>query len=192
VQEYDTLIACYAEPHRAYHTRQHLEECLTQLDQVRAQCAHPDEVALALWYHDAIYKPRRSDNEALSADWLVRVAKQVCSESAAVERMRRLVLATRHDAVPSAIDEQILVDVDLSVLGAAPSRFDEYEQQVRREYRWVPQPLYVSARAKILRSFNDRPRIYSTGYFFQRFETQARANLARSLSDQSRTGMKVS
>lgn len=181
VREYDVLIACYAEPHRAYHTRQHIEECLTQLDQVRNLCEHPDEVALALWYHDAIHKQRRSDNEVRSADWLVRLATQVDVPAVATERMRELVLATCHEAVPVDIDAQILIDIDLSILGALADRFDEYEHQVRREYRWVPMPLYRSQRAKILASFLKRARLYSTEHFYNRLETRARENIKRSL-----------
>lgn len=180
--EYDKLIAAYAEPHRAYHTRQHLEECLTLLDQVRSLCKHPDEVALALWYHDAIYKPRRSDNETRSADWLTRTVQQSGAETAAIGRMRGLVLATRHDVAPDGVDEQVLVDIDLSILGSEPSVFDEYERQVSAEYRWVPGPIYRPARANIMRSFFDRPRIYSTDCFFERFENRARANIVRSLT----------
>jgi len=181
-KEYDELISCYAERHRAYHTQQHLEECLAKLDAVKTLCSHPHEVALALWYHDAIYKPRRSDNEVRSADWLVRLAKEVDVAAVAAKRMHALVLATRHDAVPVAIDAQILVDIDLSILGASADRFDEYERQVRHEYRWVPLLLYRSQRARILESFMKRPRIYSTEHFFNQFEARARENVNRSLS----------
>jgi len=186
--EHEKLIACYAERHRAYHTLQHLGECLTQLDQVRELCSHPDEVALALWYHDAIYKPRRSDNEVRSADWLAKVAIQFAAPAAAVGRMRELVLVTRHDAIPVGIDAQILVDIDLSILGASPERFGEYERQVRREYRWVPLPLYRSQRAKVLQSFMKRQRIYSTERYFNLLESRARENIRCSLGLDSTEG----
>jgi len=180
-REQAALLAAYAEPHRAYHTRQHLEECLVQAQQVRSLCRHADEVALALWYHDAIYRPRRSDNEMRSTDWLARDARQVGVAAASIDRLRTLVLATRHDAHPVEPDAQILVDIDLSILGAPAARFDEYEQQVRREYRWAPLPLYRKGRAKVLEAFLARPRIYSTDAYADRLEGVARANLARSL-----------
>lgn len=179
--EYDKLIAAYTEPHRAYHTRQHLEECLTRLREVRGMCSHPDEVELALWYHDAIYAPRRSDNETRSADWLVKIANQISVPVTVIGRMRELVLATRHDAIPAGIDAQILVDIDLSILGASAQRFDEYERQVRKEYRWVPLLLYRSQRARILESFVKRPRIYSTEFHFNMLESKAHENITRSL-----------
>ena len=64
----DRMLARYAEPHRAYHTAQHLEECLGWLDEAASTAQAPRIVELALWYHDAVYEPRRDDNEQASAE----------------------------------------------------------------------------------------------------------------------------
>ena len=90
-------------------------------------------------------------------------------------------MATRHEAVPRGVDAEILVDVDLSILGASRERFDEYERQVREEYAWVPDFLYRRERGKILKDFLARPRIFSTALFRSRYEEQARSNIGRSL-----------
>jgi predicted metal-dependent HD superfamily phosphohydrolase len=90
-------------------------------------------------------------------------------------------MTTRHDAVPSGADAESLVDVDLSILGAPPGRFDEYEQQIREEYAWVPDFVFRRKRAEILEGFLARPAIFSTAHFRSRYERQARENLARSL-----------
>ena len=50
----------YLEPHRAYHTLRHLEECFALFGAARPLCAHPGEVQLALWLHDAVYQPKAS------------------------------------------------------------------------------------------------------------------------------------
>jgi predicted metal-dependent HD superfamily phosphohydrolase len=91
-------------------------------------------------------------------------------------------MATRHEAVPQTRDERVLIDVDLWILGAPEKRFDEYERQVREEYGWVPGLIYRRKRRAILESFVARPTIYSTERFIERYEQQARANLARSLA----------
>jgi predicted metal-dependent HD superfamily phosphohydrolase len=167
------LVARYREPHRRYHTLQHLEECFARFDELRALAEHPREVELAIWFHDAIYDTRRSDNEARSAAW---------ARSVAGERVHMLVMATRHQAVPESADAKVLVDVDLWILGAPQPRFDEYEAQVREEYGWVPAFVYRKKRREVLQSFAARPAIYNTAPFMQRYEEQARANLARSLA----------
>jgi len=178
---FDELLKRYQEAHRAYHTRQHLEECLVLLDEVWDQCDHPEEVAIALWFHDAVYEPRRADNEAASATWLATVGDAMGLPRLSIERMHALVMATRHTALVQQTDAQILVDIDLSILGASTERFDAYEAQIRREYRWVPGPLYRTERARILRGFLGRSMIYATPLFRGRFEARARMNMARLL-----------
>jgi len=177
----ERLLARYSEPHRKYHTVQHLEECFVQLDAARGLAEHPAEVELALWFHDAIYAPRRQDNEAKSADWARDSLAAAGLPAAAGERVHALVMATRHEAVPEGNDARLVVDVDLSILGAPAERFDEYELQIRGEYRWVPALLFNGKRGEILRQFLARRSIFGTALFRDRLERQARANLTRSL-----------
>ena len=180
------LIACYSEPHRRYHTLQHLGECFEKLDEIRAPAEHPAEIELALWFHDAIYDVKRRDNEKKSADWARASASAAGVPDAACDRVHALVMATRHKAVPRGTDAELLVDVDLSILGAAPERFDEYERQVRQEYAWVPNFLFRRERRKILKDFLARPRIFNTARFRERYEQQARSNIKRSIEHQGR------
>jgi predicted metal-dependent HD superfamily phosphohydrolase len=178
----DTLLACYAEPHRAYHTRQHLWECLAWLQRFEAQAERPAEIAVALWFHDAIYQPSRHDNEALCANWARAAMWAAGADADAAERVHALVLATQHQALPQGTDQQLLIDIDLAILGAPPQRFDEDERQVRIEYAAGPEQAFRIGRRKILQSFLDRPALYGTVPPRQCFEAQARVNLQRSIA----------
>jgi len=175
------LIACYSEPHRKYHTIRHLEECFGKWPAVQAEAIHPPEVEVALWLHDAIYDVMRQDNEEKSAQWARAIILRAGLDSAVADRVYALVMATRHNAVPEETDQQILVDIDLSILGAAPERFDQYERQIREEYSWVPGFLFRRNRRKILESLLGRSRIFATHHFFDTHEALARANLERSV-----------
>ncbi len=177
----DELLAGYAEPQRRYHTQQHLEECLALLEQVRDLAEHPEEVEMALWFHDAIYDVKGSGNEERSAEWAHRALTSAGAAAAAAERVRQLVLVTRHDGVPGNVDEQVLVDIDLAILGAERPRFDEYERQIRDEYAFVPGFLFRRKRRQILRTFLDRPVLYSTAMLRERLEARARENLRRAI-----------
>jgi predicted metal-dependent HD superfamily phosphohydrolase len=179
---YEELIARYSESHRKYHTAQHLEECFEKFDEARALARHPAQVELALWFHDAIYDTRRQDNEEKSADWARKAAVQAGVAGEAADRIHALIMTTRHQAVPSGVDAEVLIDVDLSILGAAPQRFDEYERQIREEYAWVPGFVFRRKRAQILQGFLARPSIFNTAQFRERLEQPARANLQRSLA----------
>ncbi|MGA4323291.1 N-methyl-D-aspartate receptor NMDAR2C subunit [Ectopseudomonas hydrolytica] len=175
---FEQLIAAYQEPQRHYHSLQHLIECLTHFEHAHHLAEHPGEVAVALWFHDAIYDVRGKTNERQSADWAIRTLAACKADQATLERVEQLILATKHDATPIRPDEQLLVDIDLAILGARPQRFAEYDQQVRAEYSWVPGLLYRMKRRSVLKSFLARPSIYSTSYFRERNESQARVNLS--------------
>jgi predicted metal-dependent HD superfamily phosphohydrolase len=172
------LLARYAEPHRAYHTQQHLAECLALFDEVRSTADRPAEIEIALWFHDAIYDVHRHDNEARCADWARKALLQAGAVAEVADRIAALVLATRHSVEPQTVDERLLVDIDLAILGAAPARFAEYEVQIRREYAFVPEPVFNEKRGAILAGFLARPALYATRAMRHRFEATARRNLA--------------
>lgn len=177
----DQLMAAYAEPQRKYHTQQHLAECLTLFEQYAHLAARPHEVAIALWFHDAVYDLRAADNEAESAAWAQAALAAAVVNQDAILRVRDLIMATCHDAVPDDRDQQLLVDIDLAILGAEEGRFAEYEAQVREEYAWVPEPQFRQVRAGLLAQLLARPSIYNTLAFQERFEAQARQNLSDSV-----------
>lgn len=171
---FEELRSRYSEPHRHYHTFEHIRECLQELDAVGGS----REIELALWFHDFVYDPKAKDNEERSAERAVQVARDL---KLSEEQVREFILATHHSAPPAGEEARLVVDIDLSILGADPNRFDEYERQIREEYSWVPEPTFHGERARILISFLDRPSIYGTERFRKKLEKRARANLERSL-----------
>ncbi|RIX81748.1 HD domain-containing protein [Acidovorax cavernicola] len=172
----------YSEPQRHYHTMQHLGECLAWFDQEQALAERPGEVALALWFHDAIYDVHAHDNEARSADWARQALQAAGVNDAAADRVHALVMATRHDAVPEGRDAELLIDIDLSILGAERARFDEYERQVHLEYGFVAEEIRLPRRRAILQRFLDRPAIYATPRMHALLEARARENLQWSIA----------
>ena len=73
-----------------------------------------------------------------------------------------MIRATRHGAPPETRDEALLLDIDLSILGRDRSRFDEYAEQIRREFAWVPDDAFRSGREAVLGDFLGRERIFVT------------------------------
>ena len=172
------LGAAYTEPHRHYHTLVHIEYCLDLLARVYNNESDLERIELALWFHDAVYDTKTVANEAASA----LMAQEILGMLGSGIDLTPLILATRHDGVPSTRAEQVVVDVDLGILGDTPEAFDRYEAQVRKEYEWVPEELFWTKRREILQSFLDREWIYSTPEMRFEREDQARSNLTRSLN----------
>ena len=182
-QTFDELTAAYSAPGRFYHNLTHVEECLRVFDEGRRQAFRPDEIELAIWFHDAVYDPRSSENERKSAEWASRIIMKTGLSGAIAQRVVRLILATRHTEKPIIDrDTQILIDVDLSILGSEPEVFWEYERNIRKEYAFVPEAVFREKRAEILREFLRREYIYHLETYRNKYEEQARENIRQAIS----------
>ena len=180
------LLRSWARWPRAYHDTTHLRACLRHLQAVPGHqpgaIHNPHAVALALWYHDAIYWPWSGHNEERSADWARQFLLSQGLPTALAETVHQHVMDTRHTPGPLTGDALWVVDIDLAILGQNDAVYRQFERNVRREYFFVRWPRYVAGRSAVLQGFLDRPHIYGTDYFAQRYEAQARANLQQALS----------
>ncbi|WP_446720255.1 HD domain-containing protein [Mesorhizobium sp. 113-3-9] len=180
------LSALYRAEDRHYHNLAHIEAMLALAGDYRASLHDPEAVEAAIWFHDAIYDSRAKDNEARSAA-LAEKKLAGSTDAGRLNRISAMILATATHQLPlfdnaaATRDASLFLDMDLSILGSAPNAFDAYERAVRREYGWVEEPMWRAGRAAVLKDFLARPHIFHTQEFRQRFEPQARLNMARSL-----------
>jgi predicted metal-dependent HD superfamily phosphohydrolase len=173
------IAARYGEPHRRYHTLEHIAACLGELD--ACPLSEKSDVEMALWFHDLVYDPRASDNEERSARELEELGS---AHGIDMSNAVRLVLLTKHgaSAAPVTAAEQTMIDVDLSILGADDATFDAYDRAIREEYAFVPDELYREGRKKVLRHFLDAKSIFASDYYRERLDGRARSNLARAIA----------
>ncbi len=134
------LTAKYSEPHRHYHTVAHIESCLRRAPQQWTYAVHLNEIRWALLFHDVIYDTHRQDNEARSADWACEVMDELQRPAQEKERVRSLIMATAHAHEPRTSDEALLLDIDLSVLGADPKRSMRTTRPFAKSTNGFPKP----------------------------------------------------
>jgi len=181
-ETFNSLMSAYAGKGRHYHSQEHIVACLRHLDSCISQVANRREVELALWFHDAIYKPISGGNEKKSADWAATFLSENGATGDEGARVHRLIMVTEHNVPTQTKDESILVDIDLSILGADPQTYDLFERGVRNEYKLVPLFIYKKKRAEVLESFLERPSIYQNEPFATEREHQAKENLRNAIS----------
>jgi len=179
---YDKLVAAYGEAHRSYHTLQHIDACLHHLDAVAELADRPHEIEMALWFHDAIYNPFSGTNEQDSAKWAREFLKQGEIANDSIKRIYALIMVTRNHTNTSEVDTGLMLDIDLSILGAPPEIYDQFEKNIRKEYRRVPGFIFRKKRKEILQSFLDSTQIYNRPYFSDMLEAQAKENLSRTIA----------
>lgn len=183
----EQLLELYRADDRHYHGASHIEAMLGLFEANRTRFADPQAVEAAIWFHDAVYDSRRGDNEAKSAELAAEKLGRHVDDNR-LNRIVALILATATHQLPDDADDAtrqdaaLFLDLDLSVLGASSDAFDAYEAGVRREYGWVDEAAWRAGRAAVLKKFLDRPAIFQTEIFRQRYEQDARENIARSLA----------
>jgi predicted metal-dependent HD superfamily phosphohydrolase len=178
----DELLLAYSSAGRYYHTLTHIRDCLSFFDQTNFLAVQPEEVEIAIWFHDAVYDSRSSDNEQKSAGWAEAVIHRAGLGEAIANRVAACILATRHHDEVTDDDARLLVDIDLSILGRDPAVFWQYEEDIRREYAWVPGDVFRQERRKLLERFLDRRHIYYHPPYRERFEASARTNLQQAIA----------
>jgi predicted metal-dependent HD superfamily phosphohydrolase len=181
---WNDLAARYGEAHRAYHDLRHLEQCFAEFDRVRATLRDPTSVALAIFFHDAIYDTHApGDNEAKSADLCDEACGALRIDEWATARARALILATKdHAGLDGDADGEIFLDIDMSILGQPRIAFERYERDVRTEYAWVPDEIFAAKRGAFLRGVLARPHVFASAAMRERYEATARANTEQSLA----------
>jgi predicted metal-dependent HD superfamily phosphohydrolase len=137
---FERLVARYSEAHRRYHTLAHIDACLGWLDWFRGSAERPELVELALWFHDAVYDPRASDNESQSAQLARDQLADLGVGRSALEVVALHIAATR-EHLSTDVDSCLVVDVDLAILGAKDADFARFETQIRDEYGHVSDSL---------------------------------------------------
>lgn len=181
--EFKELTRAWKSWGRHYHTIEHLDACLREFGTVRSLAKEPAEVEMALWFHDAVYKTYRKDNEEKSARWAVRFIHAHGAAANVAARVGDLILATAHTTNELSGDAALTVDVDLSILGQPEDVYWEFERNVRREYWWVSKKKFVAGRSRILQSFLDRKAVYNCPVVREKYEAQARMNLRRAVDE---------
>ena len=180
------LLSGWSSAERRYHDLHHLRECLDLWRAWGGLCRNPGDVAIAIWYHDAVYEPRSVDNEERSAQWAACDLMAAGASGAVVDRVSELVLSTRMGSTLSTPDSRILSDIDLAILGSAPERYEQYARDIRSEFAWLSTERFRAerfraGRSDVLRSFLARPRIYHCAPAASKLERRARDNIGLEL-----------
>jgi predicted metal-dependent HD superfamily phosphohydrolase len=153
------VIARYAEPHRRYHTLEHLGAVQDRITEFAGRDHDLFLVRLAAFYHDAIYDipTRELDNEEASARLSIRELSRAGLEQEDLNEVARLVRLTATH-VPGSRDPngELLCDADLAVLGGSPQAYGRYVEQITQEYARVPRLDFVRGRFRVLRELAGR------------------------------------
>lgn len=178
-EAWQRIVDGYTERHRRYHNWDHILWCLKQFDLIKHLLMYPDLVEFAIYFHDVVYRPGASDNEERSADVAMSFVPEMQFPDVAIVRI--LILDTKHNSEPRLVDGEYLADIDLSSMGDDEQNA-RYAVNIREEFlSFVPAEIFDSERKKFIQKFIDKPRIYYTDFFHQKYGEAAKRNLEKQL-----------
>jgi predicted metal-dependent HD superfamily phosphohydrolase len=180
--EWAALVAAWSEPHRRYHDLAHLAAVLGIVGELAGDAADPDAVRLAAWYHDAVYDPRRNDNEQLSAERARAGLRGLVDEARVAEVARLVLLTAGHDPGSGDANGAVLCAADLAVLASPPEAYAGYASAVREEYRHLSDAVFAAGRADVLEHLLQQPALYRLPAVAETWTARARANMGAELS----------
>lgn len=173
------LVEAYSESHRRYHTLAHIEHCLKMFDQCKSLAHNADALELAVWFHDIVLQPGRSDNEALSAELYLQLSDQVHRDELR-ELVARLIIATQHDGGSlEDADAIFMVDIDLSSFGLSWEEFQRDSQDLREECPECSDAEYHRKQEAFRSALATRESFFRSALFRERYEQQAQENLSK-------------
>lgn len=178
------LVAKYNGPKRYYHTLDgHIKFCIyTFFEHIMYQVKDPISVLWQLILHDVVMDFYRSDDDVKSAEYAKEFLSKYGVNARVVKKVTKAIIYHDHRQNPHDEDIAFGLDADLFILAQPQDVFDKYESDVRKEYAWVEELTFRKERTEILSNFlNNRPSIFLTSYFKNRYEQQARKNLKRSI-----------
>jgi pantetheine-phosphate adenylyltransferase len=134
----------YREPHRFYHTIEHLDALTQQLH--NQGYGDNDALLLATVFHDIVYNPTSSTNEEDSADYFNRV---FTGDEKLKAGVTGIILDTKTHQ-PQTELSKIFCDADLDILNQPFAALMVYEHQIFKEFQFVDFNIYREKRVEVL------------------------------------------
>ena len=177
------LVAAYSGKKRHYHNLKHIEMMYSEFDRSNDLISDRDSFQFAIIYHDIIYNVTKNDNEEKSGQLACERLIDMGYPKNKIQVVQKMIQATKSHNIADNADTNLLVDIDMAVLGYDWEIYKLYAQNVRKEYSIYPDFMYKKGRREVLRYFLNMDKIYKTEKYQDLYETKARTNIQQEMNE---------
>lgn len=173
----------YRECHRAYHNERHIQDIFCMAQNMGLKLS--DNQVLALMYHDIVYIPGSALNEELSVQLMKTHIAQNGDDfsdlfpNTSIAAIEQIILDTKSH-VATIQESELVLDLDMAILAAKPARYENYTNEIRREFIQFDNDAFMDGRCTFLQAAI-KSKIFITKEF-EKMESIAKENLAWELS----------
>lgn len=150
------VINAYNEQHRYYHTMEHIQTVLKDLN--NAGLLKHDELFLTAIFHDIVYHPKSRSNEEDSAEFFMKEAAGSSLTAEQKEHIKQLILDTKTH-IPTVKFSEEFIKADLAIFNASFDKLLNYEKQIFKEFQSVDFLEYKPKRIEVLRKYNQQGKL---------------------------------
>lgn len=176
------LLASWSEPHRRYHSVDHLHDILSHVEELADYAADADAVRLAAWFHDAVYAGLPDDEERSARRAEADLARLGLDPKLVAEVARLVRLTITHDPAPGDRNGEVLSDADLAALALPRDAYVRNSAAIRAEYTHVSDEAFRKGRMQVLVALLGGPGVFRTEFARREWEGPAQGNLRAELA----------
>lgn len=151
------LLKRWEEPHRAYHSKEHLYDLFRQIEDDYQKCVisnlEKEKLELIALFHDIIYEPGRADNEERSANLLMSFCDNQ-NDSSILEIYEAILATANHENISPL--SAIFNKYDMNIVERGFDELLEWEHGIYQEYKSIGDDGYKKGRLQFLKSLPDK------------------------------------
>lgn len=145
------ILSKYDESHRFYHTRKHLSEIMDYINGCVDDLTEDelDILSVCVYFHDAIYNPKKDNNEKKSVDLMneyTKIPEDIRKKS------KSIIMDTASSTEPTEKLSRLFWLADRSIFNKDLTELIEYENNIFKEYQHVPYNIYKEKRIEFLKT----------------------------------------
>jgi predicted metal-dependent HD superfamily phosphohydrolase len=151
----NTLLSMWNESHRSYHTLNHLNDVIDQINENKSIYSEKEyeKLMLTALFHDCVYNPMSSTNEEDSANFLMECV--VDKSNSDVLEVKQMILDTKTHQATTNLSESFN-HYDMSIVERDFEQLLEWENGISEEFSVYPKDEYKVGRLKFLESLLDK------------------------------------
>lgn len=151
----NTILSMWNESHRSYHTLNHLNDLISQINKEKSKYSQKEyeKLIIASLFHDIVYDPMKDENEEKSSEFFEQCCLDKSNQD--IKEIKQIIFDTKtHESNTKLSD--LFNYYDMNIVERDFKQLLEWEKGIYREHKGYGKEKYKIGRLKFLESLLDK------------------------------------